>query len=221
MRTRPSRARDEAAEARYGTGMPDYRPDVALIVVDVQNDFADPAGSLSVRGGEDIIPIVNREAARARAGGALVAFSQDWHPEHTPHFAPDGGVWPVHCVRDTWGAALHPSLDVPDGAPVIRKGSNGEDGYSAFTMRDPETGGTVSTDLETLLRDSGVHDVVVAGLATDYCVQATAADAVRLGFATTVLTDAVAAVDLQPGDGERALGELREAGVLLHSTRLR
>ncbi|MHB8892275.1 MAG: isochorismatase family protein [Candidatus Limnocylindrales bacterium] len=201
--------------------MPDYRPDVALIVVDVQNDFADPAGSLSVRGGEDIIPIVNRQTALARANGALVAFSQDWHPEHTPHFAADGGIWPVHCVRDTWGAGLHPALDVPEDAPLIHKGANGEDGYSAFTMRDPITGDTIPTGLETLLRDSGVRDVVVVGLATDYCVQATAADAVRLGFATTVLMDAVAAVDLQPGNGERALVELREAGVLLHSTRLR
>jgi nicotinamidase/pyrazinamidase len=81
-----------------------YHPGVALIVVDVQNDFADPAGSLSVRGGAEVVPIVNREAALARANGALVAYSQDWHPEHTPHFAAGGGTWPVHCVRDTWGA---------------------------------------------------------------------------------------------------------------------
>jgi len=198
-----------------------YHPGVALIVVDVQNDFADPAGSLSVRGGAAIVPIVNREAALARSNGALVAYSQDWHPEHTPHFAADGGTWPVHCVRETWGAALHPALEVPDDAPVIRKGSNGEDGYSAFTMRDQQTGRTIPTDLERLLREADVHDVVVVGLATDYCVGATAADAVRLGFATTVLTDAVAAVDLQPGDGERALASLRDAGVLLHSTRMR
>jgi nicotinamidase/pyrazinamidase len=198
-----------------------YRPGVALIVVDVQNDFADPAGSLSVRGGADIVPVVNREAALARANGALVVYSQDWHPEHTPHFAVDGGTWPVHCVRDTWGAALHPALEVPEDAPIIRKGSNGEDGYSAFTMRDAETGQTISTDLERLLRDAGVNDVVLVGLATDYCVGATASDAVRLGFATTVLTDAVASVDLQPGDGERALLALQDAGVLLHSTRLR
>ena len=198
-----------------------YHPGVALIVVDVQNDFADPAGSLSVRGGAAIVPIVNREAALARSDWALVAYSQDWHPEHTPHFAADGGTWPVHCVRETWGAALHPALEVPDDAPVIRKGSNGEDGSSAFTMRDQQTGRTIPTDLERLLREADVHDVVVVGLATDYCVGATAADAVRLGFATTVLTDAVAAVDLQPGDGERALASLRDAGVLLHSTRMR
>ena len=198
-----------------------YHPGVALIVVDVQNDFADPAGSLSVRGGAAIVPIVNREAALARSNGALVAYSQDWHPEHTPHFAADGGTWPVHCVRETWGAALHPALEVPDDAPVIRKGSNGEDGYSAFTMRDPQTGHAIPTDLERLLRDAGVHEVVVVGLATDYCVGATAADAVRLGFATTVLTDAVAAVDLRPGEGERALASLRNVGILLHSTRMR
>jgi nicotinamidase/pyrazinamidase len=198
-----------------------YGPGVALIVVDVQNDFADPAGSLSVRGGADIVPVVNREAALARANGALVVYSQDWHPEHTPHFAADGGVWPVHCVRNTWGAALHPALEVPVDAPIIRKGSNGEDGYSAFTMRDADTGRTISTELEGLLREAGVTSVVVVGLATDYCVQATAADAVRLGFTTTLLTDAVASVDLQPGDGERALAALRDAGVLLHSTLMR
>lgn len=198
-----------------------YHPGVALIVVDVQNDFAEPSGSLSVRGGADIIPIVNVDAALARANGALVAYSQDWHPQHTPHFAADGGVWPVHCVRDTWGAALHPALEVPADAPIIRKGSNGEDGYSAFTMRDALTGRTAPTELEGLLRAAGVTGVVVVGLATDYCVQATAADAARLGFATTLLTDAVAAVNLQPGDGERALLALQDAGVLLHSTRLR
>lgn len=195
-----------------------YRPGVALIVVDVQNDFADPAGSLSVRGGADIIPIVNGEVALAHANGALVAYSQDWHPEHTPHFAADGGAWPVHCVRDTWGAAFHPGLEIPEGAPVVRKGANGEDGYSAFTMRDALSGDTIPTELEVLLHGAGVRDVVVVGLATDYCVQATANDAVRLGFATIVMTDAVAAVDLQPGDGDRALTELLEAGVILHPT---
>ena len=198
-----------------------YHPGVALIVVDVQNDFADPAGSLSVRGGADVIPTVNREASLARANGALVAYSQDWHPEHTPHFAADGGVWPVHCVRDTWGAALHPALDVPDDATLIRKGVNGEDGYSAFTMRDAETGRTVPTELGALLLAAGVESVVVVGLATDYCVRATAMDAVGLGLRATILTDAVAAVDLQPGDGERTLAELDSAGVLLHSTRMR
>jgi nicotinamidase/pyrazinamidase len=103
----------------------------------------------------------------------------------------------------------------------VRKGANGEDGYSGFTMRDPATGEMISTELEALLRDAGVTEVVVTGLATDYCVRATALDAARLGFGTTVLTDAIAAVDLQAGDGDRALAEMRDAGVRLQSTRLR
>src|SRR5512146_601694 len=110
----------------------------ALIVVDVQNDFADPAGSLSVAGGAATIPLVNRAAWQAIRAGAFVAYTQDWHPEHTPHFAQDGGVWPVHCVAGSWGAALHPDLEIL--GPAIRKGASGEDGYSGFTMRDPRTG---------------------------------------------------------------------------------
>ena len=190
-----------------------YGPATALIVVDVQNDFADPAGSLSVAGGAAIVPVVNGEIATARDDGAIVVATQDWHPETTPHFAKDGGIWPVHCVAGTWGAALHPDLALPDDAPRVRKGANGEDGYSGFTMRDPISGETIATELEALLRDAGVERVVVVGLATDYCVKATALDAARLGFETAVLADAIAAVDLQPGDGERALEELREAGV--------
>ncbi len=176
--------------------MRSYRRGVALIVVDVQNDFADPGGSLSVRGGADIIAAINEQVAMANAGGALVVCTQDWHPHHTPHFAKDGGVWPDHCVQGTWGAELHPALVVPDGTAIVRKGANGEDGYSGFTMRDPVTGESIPTMLEGLLHEAAVTDVVVAGLATDYCVKATALDAVRVGLATTVLIDAVAAVDL-------------------------
>ena len=198
-----------------------YRPDTALLVIDVQNDFADPAGGLSVRGGDAIIPSVNREIESARNSGATVAFTQDWHPEVTPHFAKDGGIWPVHCVADTWGARLHPGLRAPDDAPRIRKGVNGEDGYSGFTMRDPLTGDTVPTELEALLRERGIERAVIAGLATDYCVRATALDAARLGFETSVLTDAIAAVDIEPGDGERAIDEMRDAGVSLWRTVMR
>jgi nicotinamidase/pyrazinamidase len=190
-----------------------YGPGTALIVVDVQNDFADPAGGLSVAGGDAIIAVVNHEIAEASGDGALVVATQDWHPPVTPHFAKDGGIWPVHCVRDTWGAELHPGLVLPADAARVRKGANGEDGYSGFTMRDPTSGDTIATELEGLLRDAGVERVVIVGLATDYCVKATALDAVRLGFATAVLTDAIAAVGLTPGDGARALDELRDAGV--------
>jgi nicotinamidase/pyrazinamidase len=192
-----------------------YGPTTALIVVDVQNDFADPAGSLSVKGGEGIVPAIDREIADALTAGAAVVATQDWHPPNTPHFAKDGGIWPVHCVADTWGSELHPALALPFGAPRIRKGANGEDGYSGFTMRDPVTGQTTPTELEAILRDAGTDRVVVVGLATDYCVKATALDAVRLGFETSVLADAIAAVDLQPGDGDRSIDEMRTAGVVV------
>lgn len=190
-----------------------YDPETALIVVDVQNDFADPAGALSVAGGETIIPYVNAQVRAARAAGALVVYTQDWHPAHTPHFAQDGGIWPVHCVIDTWGAALHPALEV--AGPLVRKGSNGEDGYSGFTMRDPVSGATVPTELESILRARGIRRVVVCGLATDYCVAATALDAAALGFETSVLRAGIRAVDLQPGDGERALERMAAAGVTI------
>src|SRR5436309_1241683 len=117
----------------------------ALLVVDVQNDFADPKGSLYVRGGEWVPAAANGETARARAAGTLVVYTQDWHPESTPHFAKDGGIWPVHCVGGTWGAEFHPNLDVAEDAVVLRKGTGGEDGYSAFTVRDPESGGRAAT----------------------------------------------------------------------------
>lgn len=200
-----------------------YDPRTALLVVDLQNDFADPAGSLSVHGGDLLVPVVNVEIATARATGAHVVLTQDWHPPSTPHFVTEGGIWPVHCVADTWGAELHPGLDADAAAraPRIRKGANGEDGYSGFTMRDPQTGQTTPTELESLLRDAGVERVVVCGLATDYCVKATALDAARLGFETVVLLEAVRAVDLAPGDGERAIDEMRAAGVHPWSTRMR
>src|SRR5437763_12722641 len=118
-----------------------YDETTALIVVDVQHDFADPDGSLAVAGGSDVVPVINAEAAAARSVGGLVVYTADWHPPHTPHFVTDGGIWPVHCVAGTPGAAFHADL-VIDG-PVVRKGANGEDGYSGFTMRDPTTGETM------------------------------------------------------------------------------
>jgi nicotinamidase/pyrazinamidase len=187
-----------------------YDPATALVVVDIQNDFADPAGSLYVGGGEQVIPVVNAEIDRARAAAALVVYTQDWHPEHTPHFAQDGGIWPVHCVHETWGAAFHPDLSV-DG-PVVQKGSDGRDGYSGFSVRDPESGQTYPTVLEHVLRDRGVERVVVCGLATDYCVVETSRDARSLGFPTIVIADAIRAVDRIRGDGDRAIQRMRSAG---------
>ena len=198
------------AETRYG-------PQVALVVVDLQNDFADPSGSLSVRGGADIVPFVNGEIERALAAGAAVAYTQDWHPAHTPHFAQDGGIWPVHCVQETWGAQLHPDLSVR--GPVVRKGIHGEDGYSGFSMRNPTGGIPVPTELDSTLAQGGARRLVVCGLATDYCVKATALDGVRLGYETAVLLEAVRAVDLGAGDGDNALDELLAAGVTLVGAR--
>jgi nicotinamidase/pyrazinamidase len=192
-----------------------YDARTALIVADIQNDFADPSGSLAVRGGDGILPRVNQEIRNANDGGGMVVLTQDWHPESTPHFAKDGGIWPVHCVAGTWGAQLHPGLEVSLDAPRVHKGSNGEDGYSGFTMRDPLSGEQIPTELDPLLRARGVERVVICGLATDYCVRATVLDALRLGYETTVLRDAIASVELEEGDGERAIGEMQQAGARL------
>jgi nicotinamidase/pyrazinamidase len=187
---------------------------IALLVVDVQNDFVDPAGSLAVAGGVEIVPVVNDLVTAARRNGSLVVYTQDWHPPVTPHFASSGGTWPDHCVQGTWGAEHHPDLLVE--GPIVHKGAEGEDGYSGFRGRDPVTGEEGPTALEGILRDAGVRRVVIAGLATDYCVRETARHAVQIGFEAEVVRDAVRAVDLQPGDGEAALDELRALGVEVH-----
>jgi nicotinamidase/pyrazinamidase len=189
---------------------PAYEPRTALLVVDVQNDFADPAGSLWVRGGEEVVDAVNHEIARAVAAGSPVLYTQDWHPPVTPHFEKDGGIWPVHCVQDTWGAELHPGLTVV--GEVVRKGTGGEDGYSGFSVRHPVSGETSPTPLYERLHERGVERLVVAGLATDYCVVETVTDARMLGFPVRVLVSCIRAVDLEPGDGDRAVTRMRDAG---------
>ena len=197
----------EATTARYDAA-------TALLVVDIQNDFADPDGSLYVRDAESVIDVANTEIEAARSAGAMVVYTQDWHPPDTPHFAKDGGIWPVHCVSGSWGAALHPRLTVVNGERV-RVGVGGEDGYSAFTVADPVTRDTEPTALDPLLRERGVERVVVLGLATDYCVRATALDAVALGYDTTLVVDGARPVELEPGDGQRAIAEMGAAGVTL------
>jgi nicotinamidase/pyrazinamidase len=197
--------------------VPSYDPTTALLVVDVQNDFADPSGSLYVKGGEEVVPLINAEIERAQAAGATVVYTQDWHPPSTAHFAKDGGTWPVHCVMETWGAEFQPALAVI--GPVVRKGSNGEDGYSGFSMRDPVNGETTPTELAALLAEAGATQLVVAGLATDYCVRATVLDARSHGYPTTVLDHAIRAVNVQPGDGDRAVEAMLAAGALLESRR--
>ncbi|MDP8974967.1 MAG: isochorismatase family protein [Actinomycetota bacterium] len=191
--------------------MQDYDDRTALVVVDVQNDFADPSGALPVPGGQEVVPVVNEEIERAGRSGSLVVYTQDWHPPSTPHFSTEGGLWPVHCVQGTWGAELHPDLDVV--GQVIQKGTGGEDGYSGFSVRDPTSGDERDTALESILRRASVERVVVAGLAADVCVKDTALDAARRGFRTTVLRNASRPVELEPGDAARAEEELRAAGV--------
>jgi nicotinamidase/pyrazinamidase len=190
-----------------------YDDRTVLLAVDIQNDFADPDGTLSVPGGHEIIPLVNREIDRAREEGDGVLYTQDWHPPETPHFAAFGGIWPVHCVAGTWGAAFHPDLTV-DGA-VVRKGQDGRDGYSGFSVRDPRTGETAPTVLEGLLRARRAERIVIVGLATDYCVVETVLDARRLGYDVEVVGEGVRAVDLRPGDGDAALARMRDAGATL------
>ena len=190
-----------------------YDAGCALLVVDMQNDFAHPDGALSVAGALEIVPLINAEVEDARAGQAMVIYTQDWHPPDTPHFKKDGGIWPVHCVRDTWGAALLPELE-QDG-PVVRKGSDGEDGYSGFTVRDPASGEERPTELHALLRKADVSRIAIVGLASDYCVKESALDAVRLGLEVDVIEAAVRAVNLQPDDGRAALAAMRAAGVHL------
>lgn len=186
---------------------------MALVVVDLQNDFADPSGSLYVRGASEVVDRANLNVRLAKQAGSMIAYTQDWHPAHTAHFAQDGGIWPVHCVAETWGAQFVANLIV-DGI-VFRKGTGGEDGYSGFAMRDVGTGETKSTGLDDALKQAGIGQVVVCGLATDYCVKETALDAIACGYEVVVLTDAIRAVDLHPGDGDRALQAMRRAGIRL------
>ena len=192
--------------------MPEVRYDAAtaLLVVDVQNDFADPGGGLYVRDGESVVTLANEQVTAAQNAGAAVVYTQDWHPASTPHFEKDGGIWPVHCVADTWGAELHPNLLVH--GPVVRKGTSGEDGYSGFSVRDPVTGAAAPTQLQSLL-DPSIQRLVVVGLAGDYCVKETALDGVRLDYVVEVPLALTRFVELEEGDAGRAVEEMRSAGV--------
>jgi nicotinamidase/pyrazinamidase len=190
-----------------------YDATTALVVVDVQNDFADPDGSLYVRDGQHVVPVANDQIAEATAAGSYVVYSQDWHPSLTPHFADQGGLWPVHCVKESWGAAFHPDLRVV--GDVVHKGDQGGDGYSAFSERDPLSGETEPTTLQRLLNEHGIERLVICGLATDYCVVETVADARSLGYPVTVIRDGIRAVDRDAGDGDRALARMRTDGAEL------
>jgi nicotinamidase/pyrazinamidase len=179
----------------------------ALLVVDVQNDFC-PGGALAVPEGDHVIPVINRLASRVSALGFPVYASRDWHPANSRHFAVNGGAWPVHCVAGTSGARLHPDLDLPPGTLIITKGVGPEeDGYSDFDGNIAGRGSLLAD-----LRARGITELIVGGLATEYCVRATVLDARRAGFDVVVVTDGIRAIDQAPGDGQRALDEMVAAG---------
>jgi len=181
----------------------EVRDSDCLIIVDVQNDFC-PGGALAVPGGDEIVAVVNALSPCF----PLVVASRDAHPLGSRHFQ----RWPVHCVEGTRGADFHPDLETALIAQVFLKGTSGEDdGYSAFEA--------TNVDLYQYLSQRAVKRLFVCGLATDYCVKATAADAVEKGFGTFLIEDAVRAVDAKPGDGVRALDELKARGVTVVSSR--
>jgi nicotinamidase/pyrazinamidase len=170
----------------------------ALIIVDVQNDFC-PGGALAVPSGHEVIPIINPLLQHHW----LSVATMDWHPAEHCSFEPQGGPWPPHCVQQTPGAELHPALDATKIQLVITKGSHpDEEAYSGFQ----------GTELAKILREKGVKRVVVCGIATDYCVRATAHDALQEGFKVLVLEDAIRGVEVNLGDCQRTLEELRQAG---------
>jgi len=174
----------------------------ALIIVDVQNDFC-PGGSLAVAHGDEVITPLNRLAREFLDRNEPVFKTRDWHPEKTKHFADYGGTWPVHCVQGTRGADFHPDLLEDLRETIVSKGIDERaDGYSGFD----------GTNLARLLREEGINEVWVGGLATDYCVKHTVLDALKSGFCVKALADAMRAVNLNPNDGQHAIEEMRAAG---------
>ena len=176
----------------------------ALIIVDVQNDFC-PGGALAVAQGDEVVAPLNELAQEFLANGDLVVKTRDWHKPTTKHFADFGGVWPVHCVQNTHGAEFHPQLIDHPAIHIIAKGLGDKDCYSGFD----ETG------LAAFLRNQQVSELWIGGLATDYCVKNTVLDALQENFRVKLLTFACRAVELNPGDGEAAIDEMKAAGATL------
>jgi nicotinamidase/pyrazinamidase len=182
----------------------------ALLLVDPQNDFC-PGGSLAVAEGDQVMPVLSSWAAEAASSGIPIFVSRDWHPERTTHFKEHGGVWPPHCVQGTFGAEFHPALRLPSSVVVVSKGmGETEDAYSAFQARDAD-----GVMLGDLLRARGVQRLYLMGLATDYCVQATALGGLEHGLQVSVVQSGCRAVNLQPGDGHAALAAIQTAGGVL------
>ncbi len=169
----------------------------ALMIIDVQNDFC-PGGALPVPEGNKVVPVINSMMDKFN----FIVATRDWHPEQTVHF----DKWPVHCVRKTRGAAFHPDLDQTKIDKVISKGTgNKDDGYSAFE--------TEELDLSAFLKEKGIGTLYFTGLATEYCVKASALDAAKNGFKTYVILDAIRGIDVNPGDIEKAMKEMSDTGI--------
>ena len=185
----------------------------ALLIVDVQSDFC-PGGALSVPAGDRVVEPLNRIARRCAEAGVPVLATRDWHPLGTRHFRERGGPWPPHCVQGSPGAEFDPALRLPEGTLVISKGTDPDtDGYSAFEAADAD-----GQDLREILASLGVRRLLIGGLATDYCVRASVLEARRMGLDVVVLADAVAGVDMAPGDSARALDEMERAGATFAGT---
>lgn len=174
----------------------------AMIVVDVQNDFL-PGGNLAVPHGDEVVPVLNEYIGRFASKALPIFVTRDWHPADHCSFRDRGGPWPPHCIAGTKGAEFAPGLALPPHAEVISKAMQRDrDAYSGFE----------GTDLASRLRQSGVHRVFIGGLATDYCVFNTVKDALKEGFSTVLLLDAVRAVDIRPGDGQASIAEMLSMG---------
>jgi nicotinamidase/pyrazinamidase len=184
-----------------------FAPGDGLLVVDPQNDFC-PGGSLPVPGGHRVMRVLSDWAAAAERADVPIFVSRDWHPSRTTHFKEFGGVWPPHCVKGTRGAEFHPDLRLPSTAIVVSKGSGeAEDAYSAFEASDDH-----GTLLASLLEQHAVRHLYVGGLATDYCVKSSTLDALSHGYRVTLIAEGMLPVNVQPGDGEQALADMRAAG---------
>lgn len=182
-------------------------PGDVLLVTDVQNDFL-PGGSLGVQGGDEIVPVLNRYAEIFTAHNLPVFATRDWHPPHHSSFRERGGVWPPHCVQGTNGAEFSPTLRLPPSVVIISKATApDQDAYSSF----------LRTDMDQHMREAGIRRIFIGGLTTDYCVLNTTRDGIQLGYQMFVLADAIRAVNVQPGDGQRAVDEMISLGAKIIS----
>lgn len=172
----------------------------ALIIVDVQNDFC-PGGALAVPESDKIVPVINQLIPKFDK----IYTTQDWHPADHLSFKEQGGIWPPHCVANTKGADFHPDLKAENAIHILKGADKNKEAYSGFQ----------GTDLSGKLKEDGIRRIFITGLATDYCVKATALDGLKQGFEVVIISDGIKGVDVNPGDSEKALGELKDAGVVI------